>query len=119
MIGYNLPAQIAPADLNFGPGVTVRTIVSHTATEVIADVDVAADATLGKRDLVLKSSVIPGALAIYDRVDYVKVTPESALATFGDATHPRAISSSKPSDISAAPMENCTPPTMWNSVPWK
>ena len=89
VVGYNLPVQIAPADLSFGAGVTVRTIVSHTASEVIADVDVAADASLGKREVTLKGSVIPAALAIYDRVDYVKVTPESALATFGDATHPR------------------------------
>jgi quinohemoprotein amine dehydrogenase len=89
VIGYNFPTQITPADLNFGPGVTVRTIVSHTASEVIADVDVVADAPLGKHDLTLKGSVISGALAIYDRVDYFKVTPESALATFGDATHPR------------------------------
>jgi quinohemoprotein amine dehydrogenase len=89
VVGYNLPAQIAPADLDFGSGVTVRTIVSHSASEVIADLDVAPDAPLGKHDLALKGSVIPGALAIYDRVDYVKVTPESALATFGDATHPR------------------------------
>ena len=37
--------------------------------------------------MAFKGSVLPGALAIYDRVDYVKVTPESALATFGDATH--------------------------------
>ncbi|MBZ5673592.1 MAG: quinohemoprotein amine dehydrogenase subunit alpha [Acidobacteriia bacterium] len=89
VVGYNLPTQIGPADLNFGPGLTVRTIVSHTASEVIADVDVASDASLGKHDLALKGSAIPGALAIYDRVDYVKVTPESALATFGDATQPR------------------------------
>ena len=89
VVGYNLPAQIAPADLNLGPGVTARTIVSHTASEVIADVDVASGAPLGKHDVTLKGSVIPGALAIYDRVDYVKVTPESALATFGDATRPR------------------------------
>ena len=89
LTGSNLPAQIAPADLKFGPGVTVRAIISHTATVVIADVDVADDAALGKHDVALNHSVLSGALAVYDRVDYVKVTPESALATFGDATHPR------------------------------
>ena len=86
VIGYNFPAQITAADLSFGPGVTTRTIVSHTANEVIAEVDIASDAPVGKRDVTLKGFAIPGALAIYDRVDYVKVTPESALATFGDAT---------------------------------
>jgi len=91
LIGYNLPAQITPADLSFGPGVTVRAIVSHTATEVTVDLDVAASesALLGKHDVAFKGSLLPGVLAIYDRVDYVKVKPESALATFGDATHPR------------------------------
>jgi len=33
--------------------------------------------------------VLPGALVIYDRVDYVKVKPESAMAAFGDRTHAR------------------------------
>ena len=88
LIGYNFPAEVMPADLNFGPGVTARAIVSHTANEVIAEVDVAADASLGKHDIAFKGFAMPGALAIYDRVDYVKVTPESALATFGDAMHP-------------------------------
>jgi quinohemoprotein amine dehydrogenase len=89
VVGYNLPVQIAPADLSFGPGVTARTIVFHTASEVIADVDVAPDAPLGKHDLALKGSTIPAALAIYDHVDYIKVTPESSVATFGDATRTR------------------------------
>ena len=31
----------------------------------------------------------PGAIAIYDRVDYIKVMPDSALAAFGDQTHAR------------------------------
>jgi len=47
-------------------------------------VDVGADATSGKRDVALQSSRLGSALAIYDRVDYVTVTPESSMATFGD-----------------------------------
>ena len=89
LLGYNFPAAVAPADLNLGAGVTVSSIVSHTSTEVIALVDVAAAAPLGKHDVAFKGSILPAALAIFDRVDYVKVAPESALATFGDATHPR------------------------------
>jgi quinohemoprotein amine dehydrogenase len=89
LIGDRLPAQVTPADLDFGPGVTVRRIVSRTPGEVIAEVDVASDAALGKRDVGLRGSMSPGAIAIYDRVDYIKVTPESALAAFGDQTHGR------------------------------
>jgi quinohemoprotein amine dehydrogenase len=89
LIGDHLPARVTPADLDFGPGVTVRRIVSNTAREVVAEVDVASDARLGKRDIALLSSVAPSAIAIYDRVDYIKVVPDSALAAFGDQTHVR------------------------------
>jgi quinohemoprotein amine dehydrogenase len=89
LIGDRIPARVTPVDLDFGPGVTVRRIVSSTPREVIAEVDVAADAGLGKRDVSLLRSVAPGAIAIYDRVDYVKVVPDSALAAFGDQTHAR------------------------------
>ena len=51
--------------------------------------DVASDAALGKRDVAFRGSAAPGAIAIYDRVDYIKVTPDSALAAFGDQTHAR------------------------------
>jgi quinohemoprotein amine dehydrogenase len=89
VIGDNFPAQVAPRDLDFGPGTIVRGIVSSTSADVVAEVDVAADAPLGKRSLAFRRSVLPGAIAVYDRIDYVKVTPESAVAAFGDSTHPR------------------------------
>jgi len=89
LIAENIPAQVSPADLNLGPGVTVRRIISHTSGEVVAEVDVAAEAQLGKRDVAFRRSVLPNALAIYDRVDYIKVTPDSALAAFGDQTRAR------------------------------
>jgi quinohemoprotein amine dehydrogenase len=89
LIGDHIPARVTPADLGFGPGVAVRRIVSSTPREVIAEVDVAQDAPLGKRDVALLNSIAPGAIAIYDRVDYVKVVPDSALAAFGDQTHAR------------------------------
>jgi quinohemoprotein amine dehydrogenase len=88
-IGDNIPATVALADLKLGPGVTVRRIVSRTPREVMAEVDVAANAPLGKRDAVLRQTMLTGAIAIYDRVDYVKVTPESAMAAFGNQTRLR------------------------------
>jgi quinohemoprotein amine dehydrogenase len=89
LIGDNLPAQLAATDLDFGSGVTVRRIVSHKATEVVAEVDVAANAVPGKRDVALRRSVLQSAIAVYDRVDYIKVMPESALARLGSPTHPK------------------------------
>ena len=58
MIGNNLPAQVAAADLDFGSGVTVKSIVSHTPARSWRLVDVAADAVPGKRDVVLGNAVL-------------------------------------------------------------
>ncbi len=89
LIAESVPAQPAPSDLDFGTGVTVKRIVSHTPTEIVAEVDVAADAVPGKRDISFHRSVLESAIAVYDRVDYIKVTPDSALARLGSQTHPK------------------------------
>ncbi len=89
LIGANLTAPATSPEPDFGPGLTVSKIVSRTDREIVAEVDVAMDAKLGKRDAAVGHSVLPGAIAIYDRIDYLKVTPESAVAAFADATHPR------------------------------
>jgi quinohemoprotein amine dehydrogenase len=89
LIGDRFPATATPADLTFGPGVTIKRVISNTATEVDAEVDVASDAAIGRRDVTVFGSPLPGAIAIFDRVDYVKVIPESSLAAFSDRTHPR------------------------------
>jgi quinohemoprotein amine dehydrogenase len=88
LIGDNFPATVAPADLNFGSGVTVRRIASSAPGEIVVEVDVAADAVPGKRAVAFRRSVNPGAIAIYDRIDYVKVVPESAMTQFGGSTQP-------------------------------
>lgn len=79
----------AAADLDFGPGITVRRIVSSTPSEVVAELDVAADAVPGKREVRFRQSVLARAIAVYDRIDYIKVAPESAMAAFADQAHPR------------------------------
>jgi quinohemoprotein amine dehydrogenase len=89
LIGDRFPAQVAPADVTVGSGMTVRRIISSTPGEIVAEVDVAADALAGKRNVSFRSSTLESAVAIYDRVDYVKVTPESSLATFGSQTYSR------------------------------
>jgi quinohemoprotein amine dehydrogenase len=89
LTGDNFAAPTAPTDLDFGPGVTVRAIVSRSPNEIVAELDVSADARLGKRDVVFRRSLLPGAMAIYQRIDYIKVMPDSAMAAFGDHTHPK------------------------------
>jgi quinohemoprotein amine dehydrogenase len=89
LIAESLPAQIGPSDLDFGTGVTVRRVVSHTQTEIVAEVDVAAGAVPGKRDIAFRRSVLPDAIAVYDRIDYLKVVPDASLARLGSERHPK------------------------------
>lgn len=89
VVGENFPVSVSVADLDFGTGVIVRSLISNTTRELIAELDIAADAQPGKRDVVFRSSTLRGALAVYDRIDYLKVTPDSAMAAFSDRTHPR------------------------------
>jgi quinohemoprotein amine dehydrogenase len=89
LMGDNFPVRIAPTDLGFGPGIAVRRIVSRSPNEIIAEVDVAPGAPLGKRDVRFHQSSLSGALAIYDRIDYIKVAPDSTVSAFGDRTHPK------------------------------
>ena len=49
----------------------------------------AADAVSGKRDVALPGAVLQSAFAVYDRVDYIKVTPETSMARLGGDVHPK------------------------------
>ena len=49
----------------------------------------AADAVNGKRDVAFRRSVVPNAVAVYDHIDYIKVTPEAGLAHLGSDVHPK------------------------------
>jgi quinohemoprotein amine dehydrogenase len=87
LIGDRLPTTVTPADLDFGRGIRVRSIVSSTAREVVAEVNVDPDAPLGQRDVVLQHLVLPRAIAVYDRIDYIKVEPDASMAAFSDPAH--------------------------------
>jgi len=89
LIGDNLPTDLTASDLDFGSGVKVQRVVSHTASEAVIEVDTAMDAVSGPRDIALRRAVLQGAIAIYDRIDYIKATPESALARLGSDVHPK------------------------------
>lgn len=89
LIGDNFPAKVAASDLDLGTGVSVTRIVSNNADEIVAEVNVAADAVSGKRDVAFRRSVLPNAVAVYDRVDYIKVTPEAGLGHLGSDVHPK------------------------------
>jgi quinohemoprotein amine dehydrogenase len=81
--GYNLPSGMTAADIDMGAGVKVNRIVSQNAKEVVAVVDVDAAAVSGKRDVAVKHTTLENAFTVYDKVDYIAVTPDTALARLG------------------------------------
>jgi quinohemoprotein amine dehydrogenase len=83
--GANLPTSLAATDIDLGAGVTVTRIVSNTATDVVADVEIDEAAVSGKRDVAIGGSVAETAFAVYRKIDNIVVTPEAGIARLGGA----------------------------------
>jgi len=92
IFGENLPAALAPGDIDFGPGVTVSRVAGATPTLATVEVTVAADATPGMRDLFVAGVFEPAAVAVYGRLDYVKVTPAWSMSRVGGVMYPKMFS---------------------------
>ena len=81
--GNALPTTVTPADVDLGAGVMVTKVVSAKPGELVLSVDVADKALSGQRDVTVKGATLVKALPVYDKVDYLKVTPETALSHLG------------------------------------
>jgi quinohemoprotein amine dehydrogenase len=89
LFGANFPGTISPADINFGPGVTVDRVVSVTPDRLVVAISVARDATPGRRTVLLAGADGEAELAVYAKIDFIKVLPESGLARVGGVTVPK------------------------------
>jgi quinohemoprotein amine dehydrogenase len=85
--GDHFPAALSAADIDLGTGLTVKKVTSQTPDLLKVVVDVAAKATPGKRDVAVKNAVAPAAFAVYDHIDYLKVSPQTPLAHLGGEAH--------------------------------
>jgi quinohemoprotein amine dehydrogenase len=86
--GANLPQKAAPADIDFGQGVKVLRVVTSAADMLTVEVDVAADARIGPRDLSIGGSTKSAAVVVYAKIDGIKVLPLAGLARLGGAAFP-------------------------------
>lgn len=91
LFGVGLPPSLTARDIDFGPGVAVRSVAAATPDAVTVRVDVAPNAAIGPRDVVIAGAVKPAAVAVYDRIDYIKVTPEWAMARVGGVNFPKGL----------------------------
>jgi quinohemoprotein amine dehydrogenase len=89
--GTNLGASLRTADIDLGPGITVSRVVSATPDLATVSVDVTATAAAGARDLFVAGASRPKALAVYDKIDTIKVKPDWAMARVGGNTFPKML----------------------------
>lgn len=87
VFGGALP-QARTADLDFGSGIAVESVEAREDGSLAVRVQVAAEASLGARDLFAFGTSLESALVIHDGVDRITVTPEAGMARVGGATFP-------------------------------
>jgi quinohemoprotein amine dehydrogenase len=83
IFGANLPANLKPADVDLGPGVTVTRVLKATPTVATVEVAVAKGLPVGMRNVSIGSATAVKALAIYDKIAYIEVAPDASLARLG------------------------------------
>lgn len=91
LFGANLPAGLSAKDIDFGPGVTVAAVTASAPGAVDVTLEVSGAAAVGPRDVVIGGAVKPAAVVVYDKVDYIKVTPEWAMARVGGVNFPKSL----------------------------
>jgi quinohemoprotein amine dehydrogenase len=91
IFGANLPGAPRAEDIGLGPGVRVSRIVSAKADEIAVDVDVAADAPVGARNVSVGGVVKAAALVVYDKIDGIKVRPPAGMARVGGNVFPKQL----------------------------
>lgn len=89
ILGANFPATLKPADVDLGRGVTVSRVAKVTPTELTVEVDVAANAPVGLRDIVIGQSTATEAYSVYDKIAYIEVSPEAGVSRLGGVKYPK------------------------------
>lgn len=86
--GVNL-ARVTAGDVDFGPGVKVDRIVNATPDELAVSVSVDAKAEVGRRSILITNGAGDASVAVYNTIDYVKVSPEAGLSRIGGVNFPK------------------------------
>jgi quinohemoprotein amine dehydrogenase len=89
IFGANLPRDVAPAALDFGPGVRATSVTRATSDEIVVRVRVDSAASVGARDLFLGGAALRGAVVVYDKISRIKVTPQAGMARVGGIRFPK------------------------------
>ena len=85
----NLPESLTAASISLGPGVTVQSLQRVDADTVMADVVVGKKAKPGARQARIRGIDGEQSLAVYNTVDYIRLSPEQAFSRPGGIRTPK------------------------------
>ncbi|MHC4687520.1 MAG: hypothetical protein ACYTEW_24915, partial [Planctomycetota bacterium] len=89
LFGWNIPTTLQPSDIQLGKGIVVKEILEANPDKVQIKLDIQSDAPVGNRDLMLAGKVYGKSIFhVYEKMDYIKVSPEYGLARSGGVTVP-------------------------------
>src|SRR5438552_5114308 len=81
--GANFPTDLKPADFDIGSGVTVKRIVKRTPSVVTIEAQVSAKLPTGIRNISVAHATAERAIAIYDKIAYIKTIPDASMGRLG------------------------------------
>jgi quinohemoprotein amine dehydrogenase len=87
--GANFPADLKPASFDFGPGITVNKVARRSPSVATVAVQVNSGLPTGIRDISFDRSTAERAIAIYDKVAYIKALPDASMARLGGVVAPK------------------------------
>lgn len=70
-------------EVSLGGGVKLLSVVERSADRVVVDVEAARDAATGAREVSVGKARSADALKVYQRIDYLKITPDHPMARVG------------------------------------
>jgi quinohemoprotein amine dehydrogenase len=79
--GANLPLKAAEFD--FGQGVAVSKVLHTSANQVEVQLSVAPGLPAALHTVSVSGKSVPGSIAVYDKMDYIKVAPDAGFARLG------------------------------------
>lgn len=101
--GVNLPTDVLPSGIDFGPRVTVTEIIEARDDAIRLRASVATGAAIGKRDLFVGGAARAEAFVVYDTIDAVRVTPAAGMARLGGIVAPKQFAQFEAIGVSNGP----------------
>src|SRR5262249_35720152 len=87
--GANFPADLKPADFDLGRGITVTRVTRRSPSLATLAIQVGPSLPVGIRDISMARSTVERAIAVYDKIAYIKTLPDASMARLGGIIAPK------------------------------